>query len=435
MVAVIKVSRSMHRIFNYNENKVKEGAAECIAAENYPLNPEEMSLKIKLDFLLKRTALNENVKLNSIHISLNFDPSESHLNPEKLTDIARVYMEKIGFGEQPYLVYQHHDAGHPHIHIATTNIKADGSRIDLHHLGIRKSEPARKEIENMFGLVVAGDRQRQEAFRLQPIDISKVQYGHTATKRAITTVLDAVLEKYRYTSLPELNAVLGLYNVRADRGSENSKIYKGGGLVYRILDEKDKPVGVPIKASDFYNKPTLKYLEARYTGNEAGRTLHKARIKNAVDMALIGKTVPSVRQLVAVLEKQGISAVLRQNEDGLIYGITYVDHKTQNVFNGSGLGKAYSAKGLQERCLSEKISKQDLLSLHPPLKTSIGSHPQHTAAQTRTTGNDRPPYSFAAPVTNPLDALMTQEPTSDYVPGQLKQRRKRRKKRNLSNKA
>lgn len=201
------------------------------------------------------------------------------------------------------------------------------------------------------------------------------------------------------------------------------------------MEEHGKPVGVPIKASDFYNKPTLKYLEAMYAGNETARTLHKARIKNAVDMALIGKTVPSIGELVAVLDKQGISAVIRQNEAGLIYGITYVDHKTQSVFNGSALGKAYSAKGLQERCLSEKFSKQDLLSLHPPLKTTIGSHPHHTAAETGTAGNNRQLYSFATPVTNPLDVLVTPEQTSDYVPGQLKQRRKRRKKRNLSNNA
>ena len=433
MVAVIKVSRSMHRIFNYNENKVKEGVAECIAAENYPLNPEEMSLKIKLDFLLKRTALNENVKLNSIHISLNFDPSESHLTPEKLTDIARVYMEKLGFGEQPYLVYQHHDAGHPHIHIATTNIKADGSRIDLHHLGIRKSEPARKEIEKMFGLVVADDRQRKEAFLLKPVDVRKAQYGRSATKRAITNVLDAVLEKYRYTSLPELNAVLSLYNVRADRGSENSRIYQGGGLVYRILDEHGKPVGVPIKASDFYNKPTLKYLEARYDGNEASRHTHKARIRNAIDMALMGRQVPSVQGLVTVLEKQGISIVLRQNEAGLIYGITYVDHKTQSVFNGSALGKAYSAKAIQERCLTEGVGQKGLLSLHPPLQPPIGLHPRHPAVETGTIINDRQPLSLSTSIPNPIDALVTPEPASDYMPNQLKRRKKRKKKRNLGN--
>jgi len=115
--------------------------------------------------------------------------------------------KKLGFGDQPYLIYQHHDAGHPHIHVVTTNIQSDGKRIDLHHLGIRKSEPARKEIEKMFGLVVADAHARREAFRLNPIDVKKVQYGRAETKRAITNVLDAVLDKYKYTSLPELNAV------------------------------------------------------------------------------------------------------------------------------------------------------------------------------------------------------------------------------------
>lgn len=190
MVAVIKVSRSMHRIVNYNENKVKEGVAECIGAENYPLNPQDMSLKIKLDFLLKRIELNENVKRNSVHISLNFDPSEIlNLNHDKLNAIAGAYMQKLGFGEQPYLIYQHHDAGHPHIHIVTTNIQPDGSRIDLHHLGIRKSEPARKEIEKMFGLVVAGDRQRQgslsaETYRYQQGSIRSYCYQKSNHQRS-----------------------------------------------------------------------------------------------------------------------------------------------------------------------------------------------------------------------------------------------------------
>ena len=435
MVAVIKVSRSMHRIFNYNENKVKEGVAACIGAGNYPLDADEMSLKIKLDFLLKRMELNENVTRNSVHISLNFDPSETHLTKDKLTAIARVYMEKLGFGEQPFLVYQHHDAGHPHIHIVTTNIQADGSRIDLHHLGIRKSEPARKEIEKMFGLVVADHHQRQDTYQLKPVDVRKVQYGRTATKRAITNVLDTVLEKYHYTSLPELNAVVSLYNVKADRGTENSKIYQGGGLVYRILDEQGKPVGVPIKASDFYNKPTLKYLEAKYAANEVKRLPHKTRIRNAVDMALLGRETPSLQELISALEKQGITATLRKSESGLIYGITYVDHKTQSVFNGSALGKQYSAKAIQERCLPERVPEQDLLSLHPALKPSIGSRPKHTATETKTVENDRQPLSLLTAIGNPVDAVIRPEPASDYVPNQLKRRRKKKKRRNLGSNA
>ena len=99
MVAVIRPSHSLHRIFNYNENKVKEGVAECVGAENFPLNADEMSLKMKLGFLLRRTELRKDVERKNVHISLNFDPSEKNLGKEKIMQIARVYMDKIGFGE------------------------------------------------------------------------------------------------------------------------------------------------------------------------------------------------------------------------------------------------------------------------------------------------------------------------------------------------
>lgn len=428
MVAVIKAGQSLHRIFNYNENKVKEGVAECIGAENFPLNADEMSLKIKLGYLLKRTELNENVKRNSVHISLNFDPSEAHLGKEKLMQIANVYMQKLGFGEQPYLVYQHRDAGHPHIHIATTNIQPDGKRIDLHHLGIRKSEPARKEIEKMFGLIVADAHARGEAFRLKPVDVTKVKYGRTETKRAITNVLDAVLPKYYYTSLPELNAVLRQYNVLADRGSEDSRIFKSGGLVYRTLDKDGKPVGVPIKASDFYNKPTLKILEENYAPNEAKRQPHKTRIKNEIDRLFIGK-MPTLDELVKQLERKGIYVALRQNDAGLIYGITYVDHQTKCVFNGSALGKQYSAKAMQERCGCKEAVKPELLP-QPGQKTERVPLP----AQTIGSGVDNTSQDYnTAPATTSatgiLDALLQPEHVSDYLPGQLKKKRRKKKKR------
>ncbi len=433
MVAVIKVGHSMHRILAYNENKVKEGVAECIGAENYPLNADEMSGIIKLGYLLKRAALNENVKRNSIHISLNFDPSEAHVSKEKLMEIAQVYMQKIGFGEQPYLVYQHHDAGHPHIHIVTTNIQPDGKRIDLHLLGIRKSEPARKEIEKMFGLVVADAHARREAFRLKPIEVKKVQYGRTETKRAITNVLDAVLYKYNYTSLPELNAVLKQYNVLADRGSEHSRIFQGGGLVYRILNEDGKPVGVPIKASDFYNKPTLKFLEENYTPNEAKRQPFKSRVKNEIDRLFIGKT-PTLDELVKQLEKKGIHVALRQNDAGLIYGITYVDHQTKSVFNGSALGKQYSAKAIQERCGFKEAIKPELV-LQPGEKTeTLVPVARATRPDIATASHDYNSTPAIIPAPHLLDTLIQPEQAVDYVPGQLKKKsRKKKKRKNISN--
>lgn len=409
MVAVIKTSNSVQRILNYNEIKVKEGKAECISAVNFPLELDSLNFTLKLNRFTKQASLNENVKRNAVHISLNFDPSENHCK-EKLNEIAKVYMEKIGFGKQPYLVYQHYDAGHPHLHLITNNIQRDGKRIDLHLLGIRKSEPARKEIEETFGLVKAEGRKTKELFSLQPIANRKVEYGKAESKKAINGVLNKVLFEYKYSSLPELNAVLNQYNVHADRGTEESRVFKNEGLLYKILDKDSKPVGVPIKASDFYSKPTLKFLEERFKINEIKKESQKSHVKNAVRMALCNEKIISPEKLADSLANQGINMVLRKSKDGQLYGITYVDHVTRTVFNGSNLGKEYSAKGIIEYCA------MNILVLEKKYNISISS-----------SADDLPNFASKEYVkTNLADILLRSEKVNDYVSKKFKQKKQRR---------
>lgn len=332
-------------------------------------------------------------------------------------------MEKIGLEKQPYLVYQHHDAGHPHLHVVAINIDRDGNRIDLHQLGIRKSEPARKEIEELLGLVKAEGRKKKEEFTLQPIAIGKVQYGGIESKKAIFNVLNIVLNQYKYASLPELNAVLKQYNVLDDRGSENSKIFLSKGLVYRIVDEKGKPIGVPIKASDFYNKPTLKFLEEKFKRNEVRRIPNRARLKNIIDIALLRERALSTNELARLLKKEGIHTVFRRSAKGLIYGITYVDHKTKSVFNGSSLGKEYSAKGIQERC-GLKVTgaeKKSKMSEQLPSKESLINNLQQ-----------QKDLLTIPDFVKLLDMLMQAEYSTDYFPYQLKNKRTKKKRKGLS---
>ncbi len=273
MVTVIHSSKSLRNALNYNEQKVKEVKATCLLAVNYPKEVEDLNFHQKLHRLTNQAALNHQTKVNSVHISINFDPSEK-LPKDTLKEIAAVYMDKIGFGKQPYLVYEHRDAGHPHLHIVTTNIRANGKRIKLHNLGRNQSEKARKAIEKDFGLVKAENKKQQQALNIKPANAQKVQYGKSDTKRAITNVLDTVLNKYKYTSLAELNAILKLYNVMADRGSEHSRTYQRNGLVYRVLDDQCNKVGAPIKASLIYSKPTLTYLQSQFESHEVARQPH-----------------------------------------------------------------------------------------------------------------------------------------------------------------
>jgi hypothetical protein len=305
MVAVIHTSSSFRGTVNYNEQKVEESLATCIAAVNYPKNVEDLSFHQKLSRLENQAELNVKTKVNCVHISLNFDPSEK-LSTEQLKEISEIYIQKIGFVNQPYLLYEHHDAGHPHVHIVTTSIKSDGKRIKLHNLGRIQSEKARKEIDQSFRLVKAEDHKQRQTFELKPVNAQKVQYERTETKRAIANVINSVLPSYKYSPLAELNAVLKQYNVVADRGQESSRMYRNKGLVYRILDEHGNKVGVPIKASDFYNNPGLKYLQTRFEESEKAKQSHKVRVKNAIDLALIRNPHHTIESFSQSLQKQGI---------------------------------------------------------------------------------------------------------------------------------
>ncbi|HTE00596.1 MAG TPA: relaxase/mobilization nuclease domain-containing protein [Mucilaginibacter sp.] len=350
MVAVIHQSTRLDLVLNYNEQKVKSGVAVCLEAGYYPMDAADLSFQQKLRRLELLTELNQRTKHNSVHISLNFDPSEK-LPDELLKEITEVYLEKIGFGGQPYLLYKHEDAGHPHLHIVTTNIKADGRAIHLHNLGKEKSEPARKAIEIKYGLIKAEESKLQRAYKLTPVNAARVLYGKSETKRAIGNVLQNVLPVYKYASLPELNAILKLYNIVADRGEESSRTFRHRGLVYRVLDEQGNKVGVPIKASLFFKETTLKEIEARFEKNKLAKDdpKIKQRLKNAIDLYFLDKD-KSIEGLVAALKTQGVDIVLRRNDEGVIYGVTYVDHKSKCVFNGSALGKTYSANAIRERC-------------------------------------------------------------------------------------
>src|SRR6266542_365996 len=103
MVAKITIPKSVEAALNYNEKKVQNGTAECLHGANYLTSAEKMNFYQKLNGFETNNRLNKRATTKTLHVSLNFDPSEK-LSNDKLAEIAVTYMDKIGFGEQPYLV-------------------------------------------------------------------------------------------------------------------------------------------------------------------------------------------------------------------------------------------------------------------------------------------------------------------------------------------
>lgn len=346
MVARIVSGKSIRGILNYNENKIRNAEAELIMAASFPRNAEELSFKNKLERFEMLTRQNSDTKTNALHITLNFSRNDT-VDSELLKSIAQDYMDRIGFGSQPFLVYRHYDAAHPHIHIATVNIADGGERIKTHNIGRNQSEKARKEMEIFYGLIRAEDQQKEANYQLRPAKLKEIVYGKSETKSAISSIVREVTGSYKFTSLAELNAVLRQFNILANPGAEGSVMREKGGLLYCLLNEKGETVGVPIKASSIYSSPTLKNLEKKYPANETARRPYGQRLKHQLDKAVSG--TGNLARMEELLKAQGIRILMRKNAMGSVYGITFIDNATRVVFNGSDLGKAYSAKPFTEK--------------------------------------------------------------------------------------
>ena len=415
----------MEAALNYNEKKVQKGTAQCLHAGNYLKDADKMNFYQKLDGFETNNRLNKMATTKTLHVSLNFDPSEK-LSETKLVEIASVYMDKIGFGEQPFLVYNHEDAGHPHIHIVSTTIKDDGGRINTHNIGRNQSEKARKEIEQMYGLVKAERQQQLLKPGIKAVNVEKAIYGKSETKRSISNVVGAVFSQYKFTSLPEFNAALKQFNVVADRGKEDGRIYKNRGLVYRILDADGNKIGVPVKASSIGCKPILDNLEKKFAANEPVRESLKQRTKNAIDECL-QTSMGTMKSLVVALSQKQIYTVLRQNAEGRLYGITFVDNQNKVVFNGSDLGKGYSAVALQSR-----LAPSDEKSLiHDEIKGASSAGLMH-----KEMGQQKHQGKVITPIIKSeglLDILLSTKEQYDNTPSGLlkKKRKKKRKNRDL----
>jgi len=244
----------------YNEQKVKAKQAECIYAGNFLQDAADLTLDDKRKRFSDALELNQAASNTGIHFTLQFAPGEM-FSKDKLIAITASYLQRSGYGDQPYLVYHHTDTSIPHVHIITITVRPDGSNIPTHLAGLRFSEPARKAVELEFDLIKASGHKRP--LDRKPGPARRVEYGKLPSEEAIADALQYILNNFRYRSIDELNAILSLYNLTVKTGRPGSRLHKYGGLLYQIL-ENGKGRGAPVKASSLPFKPTLKYLKAKF---------------------------------------------------------------------------------------------------------------------------------------------------------------------------
>ena len=337
MVAKISTGSSLFGALAYNQDKVDRKEAEVLFSNKMLLSEDG---RFSIGGCMRSFEMQMPIQLSTqkpiLHISINPHP-EDVLTDQQLSDIAKEYMRKLGYGDQPYLVYKHTDIDRHHIHIVGLRVDENGRPLNdrFEH---RRSKQITRELESKYNLHPAEKKERTE----RP-ELKKVDYAAGDVKHQIGNTVKAACYGYRFQSFGEYRALLAAYNVCAEevKGEVNGILYQG--IVYSATNDKGEKVGNPVKASRI--------------GKLVGYEAVQRRMERSVEAIKNGKLKERTRKIVAAamqtarnrqefeqeLKRQGIDVVFRRNDSGRIYGVTFIDHDSRVVLNGSRLGKEYSA--------------------------------------------------------------------------------------------
>ena len=336
MIAKISATENLGGALGYNFKKVEKGEANILlAAELYQSKEGRYTMEDVLADMEALIPKNCRTKKTVFHCSLNPHPDEK-LSDEQLTQISKEYMEALGYGNQPYIVFKHNDIAREHIHIVSLRIDGEGKKIN-DKFEKRRSKQITDALERKYSLIPSSkvtDREMKE--------VSKIDTTKGNIKEQVSETLRSVLKHYKFCSLGELNAIFTVYNLTVEEIKTEFRGKKYDGLVYVPTNDKGGKISTPIHASDIgrgvgYTAILNRIQKSKQTVKPLIPTI---RNKVLQTMRTSPKTEEELRQR---LEEQSLRVFIRKNESGRIYGITFIDDKEGVALNGSRLGKGYAA--------------------------------------------------------------------------------------------
>lgn len=377
MVAKISIGNSLYGALNYNGEKInKENGRLLDTNKIYSDGTGHIDIRRAFADFMQWMPTTTKTERPMVHISLNPHPDDV-LTDAQLTAIAHEYMEKMGFGDMPYMVYKHTDINRHHMHIVALRVRTDGSCITDRNNFYRSKEITR-ELERKYGLKTAEREKVTPDTPLLKVDPSG------DLKKQVAAVVKVVGIRYKFQTIGEYNAVLGLFNVKCEQtdGRVNGREYHG--LVYFALGEDGKAIASPFKSSRLGKFAGREAIDAKYV--RAKEKIDIAPTKNIVADVLAHSQCKD--DFIARLKEKNIDVVFRFTDGGRIYGATFVDHNTMAVLNGSRMGKEFSANALEMRFSQPESQTQPIVPTPQPQSQQHSQHYGGTASGSSQTASN-----------------------------------------------
>ncbi|SUX48954.1 conjugal transfer protein MobB [Chryseobacterium indoltheticum] len=285
---------------------------------------------------------NKNTEKTALHISLNPDPKDK-VSDEKFIRMAQDYMNEMGFAEQPFVVFKHTDVKRTHIHIVSVGVDEEGKKIS-DKFEKRKSMKICRELEQKYNLISAPNKESVQNEKV----FSPVNYQAGDLKSQLASVIRHIPNYYQFQTLGEYSALLSLFNITCEKVEKSENGVGINGLLYFALNDKGEKVSQPFKASLFGKNAGFEALNNHFLKSK--ETLKRSSIHEKLKetVTLVMKSQANEIDFKNKLKEMGVNTVVRRNASERIYGITFIDHQSKSVWNGSRLGKEFSANAFNQ---------------------------------------------------------------------------------------
>ena len=427
MVAKITIGNSLFGAIKYNADKVKIGKGQLLDTNKVFNNGDgKVNVAQVLADFEKRMPRQMRTEKPVIHISLNPHPDD-RLTDGELTQIAHEYMQRMGYGDQPYIIVKHEDIDRHHLHIVSVRVDEQGKRINSDFTK-RRSLATLRDFEQRYGLHHGNKREEvRKTNRIPPVDPSEGDI-----KKQVGNTVKEVFHDYQFQTIGELRALLSLYNLTVEEVRGNIRGEDYNGLVYSVIDADGNKIGNPFKSSLFGKSIGYEALQKKAAfskKNIKDRNLTEPT-KKVLEYAL--KRTYDKDEFVRMLKEKGVDCVFRYTDEGRIYGATFIDHRTHCILNGSRMGKDYSANALEQH-FNTPPEEQTPFKEKEEQEQQPNTDSTSSEKQQQSTSHDEQEHYESkgglASFLDALDILNTDNPVTDAEEEAFRRRLQRKKKK------
>jgi len=324
---------SLIKALYYNQSKVEQHQGSVLLV-NKIIEPVDGIYNITLFYksFLPYLWANNKTEKPVFHVSLNPHPGDK-ISDEDLRNLAKKYMEDMGYGNQPYVVFKHTDIERHHLHIVSIGVDIMGKKISNVYC-FRHSMKICRKLEEIFGLMPLIKKRKES----KDMAFKPVNYKKTDLKSQISSVLRHLPELYLYGNLSEFNDLLYLFNLKAEEVKQNPELTLAPHYIYFVISPQGKNLSNPFTSNLLGKYASYTFIQKHFELSTEKMKAHpkKAYLHQHIEKASgITDYESDFKEYFLSL---GINIVIKRNRDDSITGISFIDHKSKTVWSLERLG-------------------------------------------------------------------------------------------------